>query len=449
MTLLTRLKCWMMIVFLAAGSVGLSAMDLTRWKYCSEITLEDTTAGYCRMDITPPIYDAARPDLSDLRIVDAAGQQVPYVLVVPRDTSHKQGYFPTVLNRVKGAQNSSLVTLDFGRQTVKNSIEVNTGGRNFRRAVTVEGSNDNVAFFTLVEPAFVFAIDSRDEFRFNTLDLPMNDYRYLRITVFPMADETDSPVIEDVQVFHCVHKPAARTPIEMVCTNQTEDAKNNVSVYEYDLGFCNLPINAMSLSPAADSFYRVVTIEGRNALKRQVEIRSEDNRQRFREIDEPWHSVTGGTIYRYLLPDGKTKENLTLPLRFGAPSYRYLKVTIKNYDDRPLVLASASAEMTAHKIVFPAAEDSSNLALYAGSDSASAPRYDISYKLANPLEVSALSGTFGPVAENPLFGKAAPKPAPWTEQHKTLLMGVMIIVVLVLGGFILKSFKSISHGTND
>ena len=66
----------------------------------------------------------------------------------------------------------TLITLDFEKQAVKNSIEVITEGSNFRRAVKVEGSNDNIEFFTLVEQAFVFAIGDKYNSRFSKIDLP-------------------------------------------------------------------------------------------------------------------------------------------------------------------------------------------------------------------------------------------------------------------------------------
>jgi hypothetical protein len=78
------------------------------------------------------------------------------------------------------------------KQTIKNTIEVITQGDNFRRAVKVEGSNNNVEFFTLVEQAYTFAVEQNR--RFEQVDLPVNDYRYLRISVQPMATEENNPV---------------------------------------------------------------------------------------------------------------------------------------------------------------------------------------------------------------------------------------------------------------
>ena len=429
------------ILFVATASNAL-AIDLTKWKYYSEISFDGQVEKYARVDITPEVYNAAKLDLSDIRIIDSGRQQVPYLFTKPKDTTKKHKYAPNVINRSTDDKNSSLATLDFGKQTIKNSIEVETGGNNFRRAVKVEGSNDNITFFTLVEQAFVFAIDNKEKFRFNNIDLPANDYRYLRITVEPMAAEQESPVIKEVRVFKCEKKLAERAPVEMLYVNHIEDEKENLSIYEYDLRFRNLPISEIQLSIADESFYRHITVEGRNASTRKVKIDSEDNRERFREVEESWKSITSDTIYRYTSTEDKKHEKTALSIPSGRQAYRYLKITVRNYDDRPLKLETASAKMITHQIVFDAG-NSLNALLYVGSGSAVKPQYDITRKLDKPSEVKTTLARLGSIAENPLFGKVEQKPQPWTERHKVLLLIIMAVVVLALGGFILKSFKSI------
>ncbi|UCE99906.1 MAG: DUF3999 family protein, partial [Planctomycetota bacterium] len=157
------------------------AIELTEWKYKAEVTIEDGAGECCKLTLTPDVHDAARPDLGDIRLINTSGEQVPYVLAKPKDSTESQKYKPDVINRSTNANRAAMVTLDFGKKTVKNSIEVITEGNNFRRAVKVEGSNNNIEFFKLVEQAYVFAVTYNR--RFEQVDLPKNDYRYLRITV--------------------------------------------------------------------------------------------------------------------------------------------------------------------------------------------------------------------------------------------------------------------------
>ena len=98
--------------------------------------------------------------------------------------------------------------------------------------------------------------------------------------------------------------------------------------------------------------------------------------------------------------------------------------------------------MTPHRIVFDT-DSSLNARLYVGCESAASGKYDITHKLTKPSEIKTASAKLNSITENPLFGQIEQKLQPWTERHKILLLTIMAAVALVLGGFILKSFKSI------
>jgi hypothetical protein len=438
-----KLILYVTVILLISTTENVFALELAEWQYRCRINLSgDNAEKYTKVDITPEIYDIAKLGLLDIRIIDSSQQQIPYLLTRPKDIDKKHKYAPRVINRSTDDKSGSLATLDFGKQTIKNCIEVETGGNNFRRAVKVEGSNDNVTFFTLVEQGFIFAVDNKKSSRFSNIDLPVNDYRYLRIAVEPMGTEKKRPVINEIRAFKREKKPAAKTTAEMVRVNHTEDEKKKLSIYEYDLRFRNLPVSEIQLDIADESFYRHITVEGRNAATRKVKLDSEDNRERYREVEEYWKNLICNTIYRYISSDGKKHEKTSLPIPSGRQAYRYLKITVRNYDDRPLKLETASAKMIPHQIMFDA-DSSFNGWLYVGCKSAASPRYDITYKMTKPSEIDAASAKLSPIADNPLFGKFEQKLQPWTERHKVLLLTIMAAVALVLGGFILKSFKSI------
>ena len=445
--MIARLKMTRSRIFFTATSLLLAglvnsvfALELAEWKYRAEVTIEDGTGEYCKLILTPDVYDAARPDLGDIRLVDAHGEQVPYVLVKPKDTMEERKYELAVINRSTNVDMAAMVTLDFGKKVVKNSIEVMTRGNNFRRAVKVEGSSDNIEFFTLVERAYIFAVTY--DRRFEQVDLPKNDYRYLRITVWPMATEEKNPVIDEVRAFKIEKSFAERHPVEMALIEHSEDEKSNSSIYVYDLVYRRLPVSEIEFDVADDSFYRYVTIEGTDAETRKVKVYSEDNRQRTKTVEVKWERIISSTIYRYAEADGQKRERLALRIPSGRRVHRYLKITIRNYDDRAVVVKSASAKMIAHKIVFT---NMDNVAptLYVGSESARTPRYDLGHRLSNPLQVKAKAAKLSGITDNPLFGQAEEKAIAWTEKHKVLLLVIMVVMALVLGGFILKSFKSI------
>jgi hypothetical protein len=437
---MSKHKFFAVVMFFSAAGCFAAGIDVTKWRYVCPIDCNGAMGGYCSAEVTPEIYDCARGDLADIRIVGKNGQQVPYLILRSQDINGREKFTPAVLNSVTAGDKSAKITLDFGSQQMKNSIEVSTLGSNFRRAVKVEGSNDNIEFFTLVEHAFVFAIyGHRDVSRFETIDLPANDYRYLRVTVYRMAEENKPPIINNVSVYKDEKKPAPRIEAPMRLLNYRNDDVNGLSVYEYDLESRNLPVVAFEFLFADEFFYRYMMIEGRDAIERKVKIYGEDNRERFKIEEEPWSSLAGGTVYRYVSADGKICENRTVSI---WRAYRYLRVTIRNYDDKPLTVQSAMCEMIPHRVIFDFS-GGGDLALYCGNPSAAKPQYDINYKVGDATAVKTTDVKLGALAENSFFSKTAQKPVAWTEKHKMLLTIILGAVVLILGVFMFKSFRDI------
>ncbi|MHC4069295.1 MAG: hypothetical protein ACYS18_10050 [Planctomycetota bacterium] len=316
------------VLVVLAGRMAL-AFDAGQWKYRADIIIVDYETEYLKVELTPEVYDAARADLGDIRLINAKGEQVPYILSKPRDI--------------------------------------------------VEG----------VEPR----------------------------------------------------------PLTMKLAEHSEDEENNMSVYVYDFGYYHLPVNEIELEVADDSFQRYVTILGRDAATKKVGIDSEDNRQRFKEVEASFKQITSGKIYRYTTAEGEIEENLTLHIRPGLHAYKHLKLTIRNYDDKPLTVLSATARIIPHNIFFALAEARTDtladdvVTLYVGCESATMPRYDLRHRLTDTTKIEAGETILGKIAENQQA--EFKKPVAWTEKHKALLAIILIVVVVVLAGFIFKSFKAI------
>ena len=439
---MTCTKTISLLALLLATACNGASIDLTKWQYTTEVTVKDTPGEYCALTLTPEVYNVARTDLADIRLIDRDGNQIPYVMARDENRTETVKYNPTILNRSTDANGNALATLDFGGQTVKNSIEVETAGDNFRRAVKVDGSNDNVEFFTIVDRAYIFAVSDKNRHRFSTIDLPGNDYRYIRITVSPMTAEETKPAINEVRAFKIEKKPAQKQIIEMTQTEHTEDVNYHSSNYVYDLKFRRLPVVEIELNIDDGSFYRCVTIQGRDAATQKVKIDSEDNRPRFSEVEVSWNTITTDAIYRYTDAMGKKHERLILPINYRG-TYKYIRVVVSNYDDQPITIRSASAKMIPHRIIFPFDADKSGR-IYVGNDSASHPQYDLARRLTNPMQVKTTQAELAALTENPAAEKSLQK-LPWTEKHKILLLAALVVVVFALGVFILSSLRSIQR----
>jgi len=416
--------------------------DWSLWSHVAEVSQPRSNEPFCRLLLSGEVYHLSRGDLADVRLVDRTGGQIPYVLYRPQDEVKRQECRLIELNRGVMEDGSAVLTLDFDSQVMKDQIAVETSGTNFRRKIVAEGSNDNREFITLVDGAYVFAIPGQSGIqRFSSLRLPANDFRYLRIRVYPMTAEEGVITIGRVTAWQEHSKRVGRQPVVMKLMVGGMEDKTKTSWQVYDLEYNHLPVVGIRLEAAEERFYRYVTIEGREQEKIQVEIHGEDNRRRYRDEEVPWRHLRSGTIYRYSMTTGQVEESLRLSLPEGAVP-RYIRISIRNYDDQPMTVESAEGEMIPHQLLF-ARQDEVCL-LYTGNPSVAAPRYDLEQTLSQPMKIPAADVTSSGMKPNPVFAIKPAKVVPWTEQHKILLWVTLILMVTVLGGFIIKSWKTIT-----
>jgi hypothetical protein len=434
------------LLVLIAGNVF--AVDLSKWRYRSAVTTENAwSQDYCVLEVTPEIYSYAKVDLSDIRLIDSSEQQVPYVLFKPKDETGRHKYRPTVLNRSINKDGAGMLTLDFGEKVLKNSIEVITEGASFRRDVRIEGSNDNIEYFAMVEQAYIFAVGDRKESRFSEVEMPSNDYRYLRITVWPMMSEDKSPVIREARTYKIERSTAKRIDVQMTEIEHTQDEQNDTSIYIYDFANTSLPISEIELDIEDDSFYRYVSLQGRDSATRKVKLDSEDNRERYEEVKVSFKNVVSDSIYHYTESSGRERKKFFLRIPAGQRLYRYLRLTIHNNDDLPIAVKSASAKMIPHRLLFES-ERGDSIELYVGCELAKTPKYDLKKTIDEPASYEAATSSAGQITENPLFG-TTPKKQPWSERHKAAGLIIILIVVAVMGVFILRSYRKIQTGQGE
>jgi hypothetical protein len=70
---------FLVAAFLFAGSVG--ALTPNEWRFSQ--TIDVAEYGLIRVNLPAETLDASRPDLEDVRILDGAGREVPYLIDRP------------------------------------------------------------------------------------------------------------------------------------------------------------------------------------------------------------------------------------------------------------------------------------------------------------------------------------------------------------------------------
>jgi hypothetical protein len=375
--------------------------------------------GRVAIRLDPHLYEAARLDLGDLRVVDAAGREVPYVLHRP-EPAPSLLWQPAIVNRSYEPGVNAQATLDLGAPALKDALELRSSGDNFRRRVTVEASDDREEWRWLVEDAWVFAVPEPAA-RYETVRFPENDQRYLRITVFHGPEDPDRIRIEAARA----RQTAPDVP-ELVYEPRVsvfQDADKRETHVVLDLGARHQPFAAVLLETPTPRFLRRVVVEARREPMPAPRSRGETLR---------WARLGEGSIHR---SPGRG-EQLRVETRGRA---RVIRLRILNGDDAPLAVSRVRAVAPLEEIVFEAAAGESYRLRY-GEGELREPSYDLA---ATVGDVDAWAAGAEPVrvGEPIQVAAGAPRPVPWSERHPRSLLAGLIAAVAGLGALTWRALR--------
>ena len=370
------------------------------------------------------VYEHARADLGDLRIVDGDDRPVPYLLerVGEEAPTFRR---PVILNRGFVRGQSASATLDFGGPVRKRELFLSLSGDNFRRRVVVEGRGSrDEPWTTITDGAYVFAVPAASAAgggdavprRYETVILPDNDQPLLRVTVMRGEDETGDVEIRDVQAGTATW----RRPREVAMAPRvvkTEDVKRHETLLTLDLGARHQPFRSIALEVEDARFFRGVTVEARHDPPPKLQAG---------EPLPPWMGLGECAIYRYEVA-GRTVENLRLEL---VGRHRVLRLRIHNRDDAPLALGAVSVGVPVERLAFEAVAERRYRLRY-GAPALPAPAFDLPRTVGNAALWTA--GADEARLAPPVPVPATPARIPWTDRHPALLWAGLLATMLVLG----------------
>lgn len=384
-----------------------------------EIRVE--AAGRVAVRLDRDVYEGARRDLGDLRVLDARGREVAYVIDGTSPGGRAAEVRPAVRNRGWRRDGAATAVLDFGGRVGKRRLELRLSGDNFRRRVAVEGGEDGAGWTTLVDEAWVFAIPGPGPFRHEAVDLPENDFPLLRVVVVPAPDERVRPAIEDAFV-PGDGRPKRPEERLVVRWSEAQDAPSRETWLTLDLGARHQPLESVTLEVADERFLREVLVEARREP---------------RTAGGPvgWQEIGRGQVHR-LEHEGRRRECLRVEARGRE---RSLRLRVRNRDDRPLRVRGVAAGVPVERLLFEADAPGAYRLTY-GSADRPAPVYDLA-RTAGDLEAwaeAARPGSLGPVRRR---ASASGDLLPWTERHPALLWTGLLAVVVALGGLTLAALR--------
>lgn len=401
------------IVFFTLAIVRTFAQSATaNWPFFAEVTPGPGT--YNTYDVLVPlqVMDQSQDELGDLRLFDATGKEIPYALRVRREIDNVEEFSGSLFNYAQVGNGASEVSVDLGENPGEhNEVRIQTAGRNFRRRVNLEGSDNGKDWKTLTTDAVIFGFEAAGRAaESNRVSYPASRFRYLRVRVFAdeMTDGHSAPVITNVIASRAVQVQGELASWNVPVPSYESQRNQGVptTAWTLDLGG-RAACDRLSVEVDADSFSRPF----------QLEV-----------VDDPQNRrlIASGDLVRRL-----GEEHRPLVIKFDQEEHaRKLRLLVSDYSNQALQISGITASAPARQLVFQLKQKSEKpLRLYFGNYSAVPPHYDFEKDL-NAKPDQTIRSSIGSYVPNPDY---KPAPLPITERIPWLIYLVLAASSVALG----------------
>jgi hypothetical protein len=374
-------------IFTAAPARAIAPEE---WRYRQ--TLEIPTSGLVRVDLPPETLDAARPALEDLRVLDAAGNEVAFLIERPMplpEASWRSTLFNHAINL-----DTTVISLATGTKSPLVGVTLETPAVEFIKAVRVEGSHGPLPWDMLADGRRMFP-QSGDAEKWNVLaegamifrqphdaekmrvSFPTGVWEFLRLTI---DDRRSPPVPFSNALLHSPGAPARTEPASVTIESRDESA--GVTRLALDLGAANLTLASVTIETPEPLFTREVTLAVPEIAENGIR-------------EQP----IGKAVICRVSADGKTEARLDIPIEKQIRSRRLL-LLIRNDDSPPIEVSAVRVERRLARAVFFAREPGRH-SLLTGNSQCAAPRYDVSTLGVQVENATAARLQPSPLADNP------------------------------------------------
>lgn len=392
------------------------------------------------------VYAHTRDRLPDLRLLDAAGREVPFLLEKATTTRRQ-----TVRNTWT-ARPESLRPLEEGglemelalhpRDPQPNGLTLVTPLRNFEQRVRVYGAEDGQSWELLVSDSLLFDYSQFFDIRNREVRLPENAYRRFRVVIDTVTAEQESELMEltrrlkggeEVEREERVLRERRPFRIDRVefWREAAEERVTGAAEQEY-------PVAEFDVQRDAERKRTIVTVvtrreplaaftletPARNFTRRVVVERPEP-----RGVRTEWRRIGEATLLRFAFRELQKEE-----LEVGFPetrSERY-RLVIDDRDNPPLELTGVRATGSVYRLVYFAVPGSRYRLVY-GSETVEPPQYDTTAISASLGEgYQPVSAKLAEAVERPVAGRPATDLRALLN-NPVVLIAIVCVLVAILG----------------
>jgi hypothetical protein len=341
-------------------------------------------SGRQRLRIDVPILAQTRRELTDLRISDAAGREVPYLLIPAARPSLE--WAPGRVSLIAATQKTSGFEIDLGNLITIDRIRLSGIPAPFMKRANVEGSGDRARWTLLRDQTTVFDLP---DYQLQQLEVAFTpgSYRYVRVT----WDDRNSAKVQRpavVSARKAVHEAAPAAPLTAPIEFERRPSEPGKSRYHLRLPGPHLPVDALDL-----------TVGGGYVLRRAVVTESRLSNGRMAPV------IIGATILRRIVQGDLSATALRIPI--AKPDEPELDLAIDDGDNPALDLKGVTAVFEELPWIYFENEGGELVARY-GDAKLGPPRYDLeAARESVHIEKVADAAWGAPRAREPVEGSAA------------------------------------------
>ncbi len=382
--------------FVLGGLVLLAALRLAQaaaqddersaWAYRRAIELDRPGPAFAACALPPELVARAQADLRDLRLLDATGAEVPFVVDLVSTQAPADRIVGKLVDVRREARRWSEFVVDLGRQVTVERLTLSIPDQDFAKSLRVEASNDSHDWRLVRRDAGVFdhAWGTRIHHTEVTLDEGISA-RYLRLTL----DDRRSRTVDVVGVVATERPQVAGARWLWPVPISRQDAAHGVSRYRLEL-------------PPGFRFDRVQLACSDAAFARHVAVL--DVQTQAGRVEE--RSLGQGVLYRLQVGEPALAGE-SLALDFELSTLGTTMLEIQDGDSPPLHNVQVQVGGPRQRLLFPVRGEP--LVLYYGNPATRAPVYDLEALRSRLVRiVDHAEARLGPELSNPKHQPPAP-----------------------------------------
>lgn len=375
----------------------------------SKQTLIDSVpaAGFYQVNLLPDLAAWLQPDMRDIRLIDAAGKQIPYILKadIPFFKESKFTGLP-IISSTKEADKQTHIVIENTLQGPLDELLLIIKNTDAGRSVTLTGSDDKKAWFVIKENIYLnnFFTNATDRF-IQSLVFPRSNYRYFTVIingkgVLPLN-------IIQAGVYEQTTLRGRYLPLPPAILKQ----KDSTDKYSYITAQLKAPYFADRL---------IFKITGPKFYSRQAEV--------YTDADASPALLTSVTI--------SSDRETMIPIT--AKTKRFL-IKINNNDNPPLKIDSVTAfQLNRYMVAY--LEKNIRYQLLFADSTAGAPVYDLEV-FKDSITGKAMGLSYGVIEEIQLKNSKSIVPKTGNKAIIWLAIGFAIIILLLLSNKLLADIK--------